>query len=98
MHWNFLSGIILWPSLPKEDTIPPYPCHPSPLQYTTYHVFIENYYVQVRNIRTWISPCEATHAIIVNAVDHVSSKKDKLQLNFIKHSPSPNFKIEMTYV
>jgi hypothetical protein len=53
---------------------------------------------QVWNIRTQISPCEGTHATTVNAADHVSSKKDKLKLNFIEHSPSPNFKVEMTYV
>jgi hypothetical protein len=39
-----------------------------------------------------------THATTINALDHVSSKKDKLQLNSTKHSPSPKFKVEMTYV
>ncbi len=38
------------------------------------------------------------HATTINVVDHVSSKKDKLQLNFSKHFPSPNLKVEMTYV
>jgi hypothetical protein len=39
-----------------------------------------------------------THATTVIVVDHVGSKKDKLQLNSPKHSSSPNLKVEMTYV
>jgi hypothetical protein len=39
-----------------------------------------------------------THATTVNVVDHVGSKKDKLQIKFPKHSSSPNLKVEMTYV
>jgi hypothetical protein len=46
------------------------------------------------NVSMWIG----TPATIVNVVDHVSSKKDKLQLNSTKHSPSPNLKVKMAYV
>lgn len=73
---------------------------PAPLLYNILHTV---YYWKLlcanltqKNID--ISMQGGTHATIVDVVDHVSSKKDKLQLNFIKHSPSPNLKVEMTYV
>jgi len=78
-----------------HTTIPPPRC------FTTYYIPSIHWKLSCTNLTQKnmnISMQGGTHATTINVVDHVSSRKDNLQLNSTKHSSSPKFKVEMTYV